>query len=259
MTASIVVKNASVRYPVAMSGSQQSVLASSARALTGGRVGKSSSITEVESLKNVNLELKPGDRLGLIGRNGAGKSTMLKLLSGLLPPAVGSISIEGSRMNILSLGSGTDPEETGLENIDTMCRLLEIPRNEWKRVREDVIDFTELGEFIAMPVRTYSAGMGMRLMFALATAYPRDILILDEVIGAGDAMFIDKATARMERFIQNSSILVLATHSKDLISSFCNRCIYLQRGNTVVDGDPEVVWSVYSQAEGGVNAIYGDS
>lgn len=243
--------SASVRYPIALTGSQQSALAMTARALTGGRVGQHSSLTYVESLRDINLSLRPGDRLGLIGRNGAGKSTMLKLLSGLLPPASGDVIVRGSRMNILALGAGMDSEQTGLQNIENACRLLEIPKSKWAAIKEDVIDFTELGEFIAMPLRTYSAGMGMRLMFALATAYPRDILILDEVIGAGDAMFIDKATARMVKFIEKSAILVLASHSLGLIESFCNRALYLQRGSVIVDGDPQVAWKIYMQYENG--------
>ena len=241
-----------VRYPIALTGGQQSALASTARALTGGRVGHNSAVTYIEALRDVTLSLKAGDRLGLIGRNGAGKSTMLKLLSGLLPPAKGSISIVGTRTNILSLGAGMDGEETGLQNIDHACRLLEIPRSKWASVKEDIVNFTELGEFIAMPVRTYSAGMGMRLMFAMATAYPRDILILDEVIGAGDAMFIEKAIARMQRFIEHSSILVLATHDYQLIESFCNRALYIHRGAIVADGDPAVAWKLYNQSESGV-------
>ena len=257
--AEILLEDATVRYPIALSGSQQSALASTARTLTGGRVGSASSLTYIQSLTKINLHLKPGDRLGLIGRNGAGKSTMLKLASGLLPPVSGRARVVGSRMNILSLGAGVDGEETGLQNIERMCRLLEIPKSEWESIKDDVIDFTELGEFIAMPVRSYSAGMGMRLMFALATAYPRDILVLDEVIGAGDAMFIDKAIKRMEGFIQNSSILILATHSLSLIESFCNSAMYLQRGRTVAHGDPSAVWKIYSQAEGGVNTVYPDN
>lgn len=248
----IIAENATVRYPIALSGAQQSALAATARALTGGRVAHKASLTYVESLKNVTLEIRPGDRVGLAGRNGAGKSTMLKMLSGLLPPVSGKVSISGSRMNILDLGAGMDSNETGLENINKICRLLEIPRSKWNAVKEDVIEFTELGKFIAMPVRSYSAGMGMRLMFALATAYQRDILILDEVIGAGDAMFIDKAKKRMQDFIEKSSILILATHSPDLMQSFCNRALYIHRGSVVADGEPRAIWKLYNQVESGV-------
>lgn len=240
--------NASVRYPVAMSGVQQSAFASLASTVTGGRLAKAaSSVTYVEALQNITLSLKPGDRLGLIGRNGAGKSTMLKLLGGLLPPSSGRMESSGQSLNLLALGAGTDGEQSGYENIDRMCRFMDIPRNLWGAVREDIVEFTELGNFLAMPVRTYSAGMSMRLSFGMATAFPREVLVIDEVIGAGDAYFFEKARKRMNKFISASSILVIATHAPGILNDFCNRALFLENGKVVLDGDPQLVWDAYFQ------------
>ncbi len=240
-----------VRYPVPLTGAQQSAFASVANKVSGGRIGeRAGGLTHVEALRSITLDLKPGDRLGLIGRNGAGKSTMLRLLSGLLPPSEGTLDIRGSSMNMLFLGAGMDSDKSGYENIYRMCRFLRIPKQHWKDIEEDVAAFTELGSFLAMPMRTYSAGMGMRLSFAMATAYPRDILIIDEIIGAGDARFFEKAKARMEAFTRNASILVVASHGEGVIKDFCNRAVYLDRGRIVVDGHPDMVWDMYMQSLG---------
>ncbi len=245
------VEEAYVRYPVPLSGSQRSAFGAIASRVAGSRAGnKAGSITYVEALRGATLELVPGDRLGLIGRNGAGKSTMLKLLAGLLPPSEGSFESRGSSMNMLTLGAGMDGEMSGIENIRRMCRFLQIPRSKWKDVEEDVSSFTELGTFLAMPMRTYSAGMSVRLCFGMATAYPRDILVIDEIIGAGDAAFFEKAKTRMDKFIADSSILVIASHSEGIIKEFCGRAIYLDRGQIVVDGEPDLAWGMYKQSLG---------
>jgi lipopolysaccharide transport system ATP-binding protein len=244
----ITADNVTVRYPVPLTGAQQSALGAIASTFSGGAIGGGRGMTYVEALRGITLDLRPGDRLGLIGRNGAGKSTMLRMLGGLLPPSRGVFEMQGSSMNMLSLGAGMDADLSGYENIRRMSRLLGIPRKLWKQVEEDVVDFTDLGTFLAMPVRTYSAGMSVRLAFAMATAYPRDILVIDEIIGAGDAHFFEKAKRRMDDFVRNASILVMASHGKGVITEFCNRCIYLERGTMIADGDPETIWQIYMQA-----------
>lgn len=245
------VDGVNIRFPVSLSGSQQSALGALAKTVSGGLVGsKAASVTYVTALRNISLSLKAGDRLGLIGSNGAGKSTMLRLLGGTLPPTDGTIDIQGSSTNLLHLGAGMDSEQSGLENIKRMCRLLSIPKEKWAGIEEDVRNFADLGAFLAVPMRTYSAGMGLRLAFAMATAHPRDILIIDEIIGAGDAAFFDKARARMDAFIENASILVMASHSEGVIKDMCNRALYIERGEILADGEPDAVWRIYMQRIG---------
>ena len=151
----IVLKNATVRYPIVMTGAQQSLFAGLANTMTAGRIGRGAGNMQfVTALNGINLEIRSGDRIGLIGRNGAGKSTLLKMLAGILPPTRGSLRVNGTSTNILSMGSGMDLDLNGFENIERMSRLLDIPKSDWKRVREDVEEFTELGKFLGLPVRT---------------------------------------------------------------------------------------------------------
>ena len=243
---SIIARGAAVHYPIVLTGAQQSLLAGLANTMSAGRFAKSAGNTEyVAGVQNVSLEIKAGERVGLIGRNGAGKSTMLRLLAGVLPPSRGSLQVQGTSTNILQLGSGMDADLTGFENIERMSRLLEIPRSEWARVKADVEDFTELGRFLALPIRTYSSGMSLRLGFAMATAYPRDILVIDEVIGAGDMFFMNKAIERIKSYTEQAKILILATHGYGALEAFCNRAIFMEAGKIRADGDVKEVWQAY--------------
>lgn len=240
---------ASVSYPILLTGSQQSMFAGLANKMSRGRVARGAgSIQYVKGLSNIALDIKAGDRIGLVGRNGAGKSTLLKLLAGVLPPTSGRIDIVGKSTNILALGSGMDGDLTGYENIKRMSRLLEIPKDKWNDIRDEVAEFTELGDFLALPLRTYSAGMSLRLGFAMATAYPRDILIIDEVIGAGDMFFQDKATRRIREYTERARILVIATHSFSTLEGFCNRAMLMNNGRVAADGDIRDVWQAYSDS-----------
>jgi ABC-type polysaccharide/polyol phosphate transport system ATPase subunit len=242
----IVARGAAVHYPIVLTGAQQSLFAGLANSLTAGRFAKAAgNVQYVAGVHNVNLEIKSGERVGLIGRNGAGKSTMLKLLAGVLPPSRGTLSFTGTSTNILFLGAGMDPDLTGYENIARMSQLLEIPKSEWANVKADVEDFTELGKFLALPVRTYSSGMSLRLGFAMATSYPRDILVVDEVIGAGDMFFMNKAVERIQSYTEQAKILVLATHGYGALESFCNRAIFMEAGKIIADGDTKEVWQTY--------------
>lgn len=244
---SIIVRGAAVHYPIVLTGAQQSLLAGLANTMSAGRFAKSAGNTEfVAGVQNVNLEIKAGERIGLIGRNGSGKSTMLRLLAGVLPPTRGSLQVNGTSTNILQLGSGMDFDLTGFENIERMSRLLEIPKSEWVRVKEDVEEFTELGRFLALPLRTYSSGMSLRLGFAMATAYPRDVLVIDEVIAAGDVFFMKKATERIKSYTERAKILILATHSIDALEAFCNRAIFMEAGKIRADGNVQEVWQAYN-------------
>jgi ABC-type polysaccharide/polyol phosphate transport system ATPase subunit len=161
-------KSASIDYPIILTGAQQSLFAGLANTMTAGRFARSGSVQYVTALHGLTVSIKAGDRVGLVGRNGAGKSTALRMLAGVLPPSRGNISIQGTSNSILNLGAGMDTDLTGYENISRMSRLQGIPKAQWDDVKRDVEDFTELGKFLALPVRTYSAGMSLRLGFAMS-------------------------------------------------------------------------------------------
>lgn len=240
-------KAASIDYPIIMTGAQQSLFAGLANTMTAGRFARSGSVQYVTALHGITLKIQANERVGLVGRNGAGKSTALRMLAGVLPPSRGHINIQGTSNNILNLGAGMDADLTGYENIARMSRLQGIPKTQWDDVKRDVEDFTELGKFLALPLRTYSAGMSLRLGFAMATAYPRDILVVDELIGAGDMFFIDKALARIESFASQTKILIMATHSLSVLEAFCNRGLFFEGGKIRADGSVSDAWNAYTE------------
>jgi len=225
-----------VEYPIYNAGSM-SLRNQLVAISTGGRMAnRAGSIVTVMALDGVSLDLEDGDRLGLLGHNGSGKTTMLRTMAGIFRPTKGHMTVEGRVSSIFGLGAGIDPELSGYENIIRMSMLLGSNLAEAKSSISEIEDFTELGNFLALPVRTYSAGMQTRLTFAVATAVHPEILLVDEVIGAGDADFQIKARERMSRFIEKSSIFVLASHSPELIRGFCNRICTLEHGKLISEG-----------------------
>lgn len=240
------VTSASLWLPSFTNASQLSLLANVANRASGGRLARGADGTVlIKPLSTVSFKVKEGERVGLVGRNGAGKSTLLRVLSGAIHPSEGTAVCLGDVAAILDVGAGLEPEKTGLENIEFVSRLLGYPRAEHARIRDDIIEFTGLGAFLAMPVRTYSAGMLTRLSFGLATATPRDVLLIDEVIGAGDAFFLEKARARISSLMSKARVMVLATHSSEILSEFCTRAIWLDQGRVKMDGPPGEVWHAY--------------
>lgn len=201
--------------------------------------GERKEIIKISAIKNLSFELNTGDRLGLIGHNGAGKSTLLRTLAGCYVPTAGSLDIDGSVMSILSLGAGMDLDFTGYENIRLYGLHLGLSHSEIQDRIADVAEFTELGPFLDMPVRTYSSGMMLRLSFAVVTSINPEILLIDEVFGAGDAKFYNKAKERMEALLEKSSLLVLATHSGALIQEYCNKALVLAEGQEIFYGDAQ--------------------
>ena len=201
----------------------------------------------IRALNDINLTLETGDRLGLIGHNGAGKTTMLKVMAGVLPPAMGKVHIEGRVSPMFSTGLGMDPEDSGYENINTMGLYLGMAPWEIRERLPEIEAFCELGEFLNLPVRTYSSGMMVRLSFAVVTCIEPEILLLDEGLGAGDARFAEKAKRRVDRLIESSSILALASHSTGMIRSMCNKAILLDHGRIVQHGDVENVIATYDE------------
>ncbi len=193
-------------------------------------------IVKVQALKDLTFRLERGDRLGLIGHNGAGKSTLLRVLAGTYRPTSGSLKIKGNVMPLLSLGSGMDGDFTGYDNIMLYGLYLGLSRQQIAARTREIADFTELGDFLSLPIRTYSAGMLLRLSFAVATSMDPEILLVDEIFGAGDASFYVKAKHRMETMLEKSSILVLATHSVSLITDYCNKTGVMQKGQMAFFG-----------------------
>ncbi len=213
---------------------------------TGGRIGVGSDQrVVVSSLNDVTLTAEHGERIGLIGHNGAGKSTMLRAVSGVYEPVRGSITVCGRVASLIDLTLGMDLEASGYENIRIRCMLLGLKRDEVDLHIDDIAEHTELGDFLEMPVRTYSSGMVLRLAFAISTSITPDILLMDEWIGAGDASFIKKAQARLQGLLGRTGILFIASHSEDIVKSNCTRAIWLEKGAVRADGKPEHVWRDY--------------
>lgn len=213
---------------------------------TGGRIGLTESgRTVVRSLDHLNLEIKSHERVGLIGHNGAGKSTLLRVLSSVYEPAEGVAKIKGSIGSLIDISLGIDLEATGLENIYLRSALLGIPKKNVDKELNSLVEFTELGDFINMPVRTYSTGMHMRLAFAVSTMISPDILLMDEWLSVGDQSFQEKAENRLNRLIERTNILVIATHSRRLIERCCTRVLWLEHGRLKMDGSPEQVCPLY--------------
>ncbi|MBY9068545.1 ABC transporter ATP-binding protein [Hyphomonas sp. WL0036] len=219
----------------------QNTLVSTARSFaTGGIIDMSNRRkVSINALRNVNLDLKDGDRVGLIGHNGAGKTTLLKVLSGILPPTAGRLRIEGRLAGLLSIQLGLDTRASGYENIMIRARYMGVSEEEIREKFDEICAFSELGEYLHLPMKTYSSGMRVRLAFSIATAFDPDILILDEWLSAGDATFRDKASQRMKDLINQTGIFVMATHQVSLMRQLCNRGIVMKKGEVVFDGDLE--------------------
>jgi len=194
-------------------------------------------IIHVGALNNVTFTLKDGDRLGLIGHNGAGKTTLLKVLAGVYEPDKGNISVRGRISSMIDINLGVDYELTGRENLINMGRIRGYTTKQILSKMADIIEFTDLGQFIDLPLKTYSAGMMTRLIFGVATSVDPDILLMDEWIGAGDKSFFDKATARLNDILTRSRVIVLASHNYALIESMCNKLLVLDGGSQVYFGD----------------------
>lgn len=201
----------------------------------------------IVALREISLELADGDRLGLIGHNGAGKSTLLRVFAGIYEPLSGRVQIQGSVASLTDLTMGMNMEATGYENIMLRGVFLGLQVKEIRRMIPEIEAFTELGEFLELPLRTYSSGMLLRLAFAVTTAIVPEILIMDELIGAGDAAFVSKATARLNQMIGNSRILVIASHSVETIRRFCNKAALMETGRIVSVGPVDEVIDLYAR------------
>jgi len=250
----------SVEFPVYQGGSQSLKKMLVAATTLGNLARDAMDRINVRALNDVTLDIEEGDRLGLIGANGAGKTTLLRVLAGIYAPTSGEFHSSGKVSALLDVSVGLNPEATGRENIILRGMYMNIHPREMRARVDDIAEFTELGAYLDMPARTYSAGMMVRLGFAVSTCILPEILLMDEWLSAGDARFLDKAQKRMEQFVGSSNILVLASHSVDLLRNWCNRGILLQHGRIAAQGDINDVvaaWATATGARPGVGAISG--
>jgi ABC-type polysaccharide/polyol phosphate transport system ATPase subunit len=218
------------------------------RLATGGNVMEDANKhVIVSALSDINITFEHGDRVGLIGHNGAGKSTLLKLLAGIYEPTRGNLRIEGHVSSLLEIMQGIEGEFTGHENIIMRGTLLGLSRKQIDAKIQEISDFTGLGDYLAMPTRTYSSGMRVRLAFAVSAAINPEILLIDEVFNVGDASFIEKAEQRMRSLLDQSSIVIMANHASDSIKHFCNKILLLDGGTIKYFGPVDEGFRLYDE------------
>jgi ABC-2 type transport system ATP-binding protein/lipopolysaccharide transport system ATP-binding protein len=244
----IELKGVSVEFSI-YSANSRSLKNAVLSATTGGRLGRDRhNYVCVRALDQVSIEIEHGQRVGLVGHNGAGKTTLLRAIAGIYEPLQGKIVIEGTPTPMFDVSLGIDADSTGLENIVLRGLYMGLSKVEIVRRMDDVAEFTELGQFLDLPVRTYSEGMRARLAFAMATCIEPDILLLDEGIGAGDAAFFERANQRLDTFIHRTGILILASHSEELTRRFCDKIALMEHGHIIWYGDIEEGYARYHQA-----------
>jgi len=245
MTTHLHLSDVSLDYPVYHQSSRK-LSRELIRLATGGQLDRDEQRrVTVRALSDISARLEVGDRVGLVGQNGSGKSTLLKLLAGIYRPTSGTLSREGVVGSLLDISLGMSPDATGRENIYLRGVLQGLSRREITQLVPGIIEFSGLGDFIELPMRTYSSGMLLRLAFSISTVLSPDILLMDEWLAVGDAAFQAKAEERLHEVVSRTSILVIASHSANLIRSQCNRVIYLEHGRLIADGTPDDVLPLY--------------
>lgn len=248
--AQIDLQNVSVELPI-YNVSARSLKKKFLRMATGGSIFKdANNHIVVRSISDVSVAIRHGDRVGLIGHNGAGKSTLLKVFARVYDPTTGNVRIEGKISPMLDLVSGIEAEFTGYENIVIRGAILGLSRKEIKQQTAKIAEFSGLGDYLAMPVRTYSSGMMVRLAFSISTCIEPDIMLIDEVFGAGDASFMEQARAKLISMLNQSSIVIMASHSNELLREFCNKGLLLDAGRLKYYGDIDTALNLYQESGG---------
>ncbi len=243
--AHVLLENVNVSYPI-VQDYYKSIRRALLRLASGRRLYNDDGQTRaIHALKNVCFELKDGDRVGLVGRNGAGKSTLLRTIGGFIMPDSGKLAVTGETTALFSVAGGMDIERSGYDNIYLMGRLLGIPPKRMATHVADIEEFSELGPFLKMPVRSYSDGMKIRLGFTIVTCLHPEILLMDEAIGAGDAHFLEKAASRARQMYERASIMIMASHSVPILQSLCNKAIWLEQGHVKKFGGVQEVLGAY--------------
>ena len=244
----IEVQNATLHYPLGPIG-KKSIKLGLFRLF--GAKDLSPQLAYVDAVRNLTFSIGAGERVAIIGTNGSGKSTLLRALGGIYPLKEGKVRITGQIGTLLDVQLGFEPEATGRENIYYRGMAMGYSRKQLREVEEEIVAFADIGRFIDLPVRTYSTGMYVRLGFAVSTQFQPDILLIDEIFGAGDVGFAGRAIERMNRIVDRAGILVLATHDVHLVQRLCSRVIWLSKGEIMRDGPPQVIIPQYLQYASG--------
>jgi len=245
---SITTKDARVDFPIFDARSRS--LKKTVMGVVGGNIASDAKVPIIEALRDVTLHLEHGARVGLVGHNGAGKSTLLRLLSGIYEPTRGIAEIHGRVAPVFDLGVGMDPEISGVENIIIRGLFLGMSRKQMEERIDDIADFTELGDFLRMPLRTYSTGMRVRLALGVVTSIDPEILLLDEGIGAVDAAFLEKSKKRLSELVERAGLLVFASHSDEFLRELCDTAIWMEHGRIRQQGDLDDVLRAYKGIPG---------
>jgi ABC-type polysaccharide/polyol phosphate transport system ATPase subunit len=244
--AELTLQNVSVSFPIYQGGTRSFKKRVLFRGTGGQLASDANDRIIVEALRNVSLSLKAGDRVALIGSNGAGKTTLLRVMAGVYEPFAGNVSSRGRISPMFDISLGIDHEISGYDNIRLRGLILGLTASEIEKRIPDIAEFTELGDYLDIPVRTYSSGMMTRLTFAVATCFSPEILLMDEWIMAGDASFLAKAQHRVQSFVERANILVLASHSLQICRQWCTTAVWMDRGEITMQGDIETVLAAYS-------------
>jgi ABC-2 type transport system ATP-binding protein len=245
--ASIALSHVTVAFPI-FDGGGRSLKRRLVSATTGGRIARDSgNQLAIHALDDVSATIEHGDRVALVGHNGAGKTTLLRVMAGIYEPVIGSVQISGRVAPLFDISLGMDADQTGYQNILLRGMFLGLSKAQIIAQTDEIADFTELGSFLDMPLRTYSAGMHARLAFAVSTCIRPEILLLDEGIGAGDAGFLQKAQKRLDEFVQSAGIFVLASHTESFVRQTCNKAILLDHGRVARLGTVDEVFAQYNQ------------
>jgi ABC-2 type transport system ATP-binding protein len=240
---SITTKDACVDFPIFDAKSRS--LKKTVLGMVGGNIASDSKVPIIEALRDVTLNLQHGDRVGLVGHNGAGKSTLLRLLSGIYEPTRGTAEIRGRVAPVFDLGVGMDPEISGYENILIRGLFLGMSRKQMQDRVDDIAEFTELGDFLSLPLRTYSTGMRIRLALGVVTSIDPEILLLDEGIGAVDAAFMERARDRLADLVRRAGLLVFASHSEEFLRQLCDTALWLEHGRVRAHGELDDILRLY--------------
>ncbi|MDN5757832.1 MAG: ABC transporter ATP-binding protein [Tomitella sp.] len=244
--------DACVDFPIFDASSRS--LKKSVLGKAGGTIGKTdSNVVTIEALRDITVSFCEGDRVGLVGHNGAGKSTLLRLLSGIYEPTRGSAVVRGRVAPVFDLGVGMDPEISGYENIIIRGLFMGMTRKQMQSRMDDIAEFTELGDYLSMPLRTYSTGMRVRLAMGVVTSIDPEILLLDEGIGAVDAEFMKKARIRLQELVARSGILVFASHSNEFLAQLCNTAMWVDHGEIRQRGKIDEIVEAYEGPEAGAH------
>jgi lipopolysaccharide transport system ATP-binding protein len=242
--ACVQMENVSLTFPL-YGANARSLRVTLMNKATGGRLGTDNRHVMVEALKDVSFTLQPGDRLAVLGHNGAGKSTLLKVLAGIYEPTKGAVKVKGRVNCLFDIMMGMDQDLNAYENIALRGMILGLSKSEIKKITPQVEEFAELGEFVKMPIKSYSSGMKVRLAFGIITHVSSEILLIDEIVNVGDAKFIQKAKLQMTSLIHQAEIMVLSSHDIHITKEFCNKALLLEKGVLKYFGNLEEALQVF--------------